>query len=1277
MSLAAIGFLGVLARLYHALVVTPNRLRSLLKKQGISGPPPKFILGNILEIKRSRDAVSKAATTEVPDSHNCGSALLPFFDPWRKQYGDVFMFALGNTQILHVTEPDMVREITTCTSLDLGKPLYQAKERGALLGQGILTSNGAYWAHQRKILAPELYMDKVKGMYNIIQESTVTLINSWKSIVETQGGIAEIKIDQDMRSFSGDVISRACFGSNFSKGEEIFLKLRALQEESSKKILATGIPGMRLLPTKSNREQWALEKEIRTLILQVVKERNEVGYEKDLLQMVLEGAKSGNFSQETIDSFIVDNCKNIYLAGYETTAISAVWCLMLLASNPEWQDRVRAEALEVCKGQIPNADMVRKMKQLTMVINESLRLYPPVAVVSREAFKDMKFGAINVPKGVNVWTLVTTLHTDPEIWGQDSYKFNPGRFANGITGACKLPHLYMPFGVGPRVCLGQNLAQVELKILVSLIVANFSFSLSPNYVHKPALNLVIEPGNGVDLLVKKLVHKSSEKDGDVFMFALGNTQILYVTQPDMVREITTCTSLDLGKPSYQAKERGALLGQGILTSNGAYWAHQRKIIAPELYMEKVKGMYTLIQESTVTLLNSWENIVESQGGVADIKIDQHMRSFSGDVISRACFGSNFSKGEEIFSRLRALQEESSKKVLATGIPGMRLLPTKSNREQWTLEKEIRTLILEVVKERNEAKHENDLLQMVLEGAKNSNLSQDTIDRFIVDNCKNIYLAGYETTAISATWCLMLLASNQEWQDRVRAEVVEVCKGQIPDTNMVRKMKQLTMVINESLRLYPPVAVVSREAFKDMKFGDINVPKGVNIWTLVTALHTDPEIWGPEAYKFKPDRFANGITGEVFMFSLGNTQILHVTQPDMVKEITTCTSLDLGKPSYQAKERGALLGQGVLTSNGAHWAHQRKVIAPELYMDKVKGMYNLITESTMTLLDSWKNIIDAQGGIADIKIDQHMRSFSGDVISRACFGSNFSKGEEIFLKLRALQEESSKKVLATGIPGMRYLPTKSNREQWSLEKEIRTLILQVVKERNAAKHEKDLLQSVLEGAKNSDLSQDAINTFIVDNCKNIYLAGYETTAVSATWCLMLLASNPEWQARVRAEALEVCKGQVPNADMVRKMKQLTMVINESLRLYPPVAVVSREAFKNMKFGNINVPEGVNLWTFVLTIHTDPEIWGEDAYQFNPDRFANGITGACKLPHLYMPFGVGPRVCLGQNLALVELKILISLIVSNFSFSLSPTYIHSPSLNLVIEPQHGVNLYLKKL
>ncbi|THG03946.1 hypothetical protein TEA_008821 [Camellia sinensis var. sinensis] len=102
-----------------------------------------------------------------------------------------------------------------------------------------------------------------------------------------------------------------------------------------------------------------------------------------------------------------------------------------------------------------------------------------------------------------------------------------------------------------------------------------------------------------------------------------------------------------------------------------------------------------------------------------------------------------------------------------------------------------------------------------------------------------------------------------------------------------------------------------------------------------------------------------------------------------------------------------------------------------------------------------------------------------------------------------------------------------------------------------------------------------------------------------------------------------------------------------------------------------------WSMVLTTHTDPKIWGSDSYEFNPDRFANGITSACKLPHMYMPFGVGPRVCLGQKLAMVELKILLAFMVSNFSITLSPKYIHSPAMRLVIEPKHGVNRLVKKL
>jgi cytochrome P450 len=126
------------------------------------------------------------------------------------------------------------------------------------------------------------------------------------------------------------------------------------------------LQSIRYLPTKSNREIGRVEKEVNTLILKVVNERKEAGLGNDLLHMILEAATTSGFSQDETERFIVDNCKNIYLAGYETTAISTTWTLMLLASNPEWQDRVRAEVLEVCGGQMPDADMVRKMKTVSV-----------------------------------------------------------------------------------------------------------------------------------------------------------------------------------------------------------------------------------------------------------------------------------------------------------------------------------------------------------------------------------------------------------------------------------------------------------------------------------------------------------------------------------------------------------------------------------------------------------------------------------------------------------------------------------------------------------------------------------------------------------------------------------------------------------------------------------------------------------------------------------------------------------------------------------------------
>lgn len=139
----------------------------------------------------------------------------------------------------------------------------------------------------------------------------------------------------------------------------------------------------------------------------------------------------------------------------------------------------------------------------------------------------------------------------------------------------------------------------------------------------------------------------------------------------------------------------------------------------------------------------------------------------------------------------------------------------------------------------------------------------------------------------------------------------------------------------------------------------------------------------------------------------------------------------------------------------------------------------------------------------------------------------------------------------------------------------------------------------------------------------------------------------------------------------------MVIQEALRLYPPAAFISREALEEFEMGNIIVPKGVCIWTLIPTLHRDPEIWGPDANEFKPQRFANGVSSACKVPQAYIPFGLGARLCIGKNFAMVQLKLLLCIIISKFSFTLSPNYKHSPAYRMIVEPKHGVHILIEKV
>jgi cytochrome P450 len=137
----------------------------------------------------------------------------------------------------------------------------------------------------------------------------------------------------------------------------------------------------------------------------------------------------------------------------------------------------------------------------------------------------------------------------------------------------------------------------------------------------------------------------------------------------------------------------------------------------------------------------------------------------------------------------------------------------------------------------------------------------------------------------------------------------------------------------------------------------------------------------------------------------------------------------------------------------------------------------------------------------------------------------------------------------------------------------------------------------------------------------------------------------------------------------------MILYEVLRLYPPAITFSRKTHKEMKIGGITYPAGVMIELPVMFIHHDPDIWGNDVHEFNPERFANGVSKASKNPGAFLPFGWGPRICIGQNFALLEAKMAISMIIQHFEFQLAPSYTHAPHTVIIMHPMHGAQITLR--
>ncbi|KAF8675964.1 hypothetical protein HU200_047464 [Digitaria exilis] len=325
-------------------------------------------------------------------------------------------------------------------------------------------------------------------------------------------------------------------------------------------------------------------------------------------------------------------------------------------------------------------------------------------------------------------------------------------------------------------------------------------------------------------------------------------------------------------------------------------------------------------------------------------------------------------------------------------------------------------------------------------------------------------------------------------------------------------------------------------------------------------------------------------------------------------------------------------------------------------------------------DRWESKLASSDAPYELDIWPEFQNLTGDVISRTAFGSSFLEGRRIF-QLQGEQAEP------------RPLIRRNNRRMNEINGEIEGILRGMVEKRERAIESgeasgNDLLGLLLQSNMDSGKGSLRLSTEdVIEECKLFYFAGMETTSVLLTWTLVVLGMHPEWQDRAREEVLAVFgKDDKPNFDGLSRLKtaSVTMILYEVLRLYPPAVTLNRRTFKDMQIGGITYPAGVILELPIIVVHHNPDVWGKDVHEFKPQRFAEGISKATKDDQpAFFPFGRGPRICIGQNFALLEAKMALSMILQRFEFQLSPSYTHAPYTVITLHPQHGAPIIVKKI
>ncbi|PON90853.1 Cytochrome P450, E-class, group I [Trema orientale] len=494
--------------------ISPTRVYRKLRRNGFGGPTPSFPLGNTSEMKRESTAINNGeAPLNSTISHNIHSTVFPYFARWRKIHGKVFIYWLGTEPFLYIANPEFLRRMSAgVMGKSWGKPNVLKKDREPMFGDGLPMVEGDHWVRHRRAITPAFSPANLKAMVSSMVESTNNMLDRWITMVNSNNNPFEIDAEREITVITGEIIAKTSFGISYQNGQKVFEKLKELQVALFKSNRLVGVPFSEFfMNPKQTLKAQNLGKEIDQILLSIITSRRKSVKENcsqgDLLSLLLKAnEENGELGKMLTTRELIDECKTFFFGGHDTTALALTWTLLLLALHPEWQTQLREEIKEVIGDREVDFNSIGGLKKMGWVMNEVIRLYSPAPNIQRQAREDIKVDEnVVIPEGTNIWIDVVGMNHDPSLWGNDVNDFKPERFENDVVyGGCNHKMGFVPFGFGGRMCVGRNLTMLEYRIILTLILTRFSFTLSPIYRHSPSTLLTLRPTYGLPLLLQPI-----------------------------------------------------------------------------------------------------------------------------------------------------------------------------------------------------------------------------------------------------------------------------------------------------------------------------------------------------------------------------------------------------------------------------------------------------------------------------------------------------------------------------------------------------------------------------------------------------------------------------------------------------------------------------------------------------------------------------------------------------------------------------------------------------